>query len=96
MLLTALAFDEKHRSIWHFVKHTLPGLGVRSFCFRGNVDEAQSAIHGIRNQSPDLAGRRKWGKKASIHCLVIKSHFIRPLLLPSASFLAIDNLLSKK
>lgn len=79
-------------SIWHFVKHALPGLDVRSFCFRGNWDEAQSAIHIIRNQTPDLAGRRKWKRKASIHCLVIKSHFIRPPL----SFLAIDKLLSAK
>lgn len=83
-------------SIWHFVKHTLPGLDVRSFCFRGNKDEAQSAIHIIRNQTPDLAGRRKWKRKASIHCLVIKSHFIRLPLLHRASFLAIDKLLSTK
>ncbi len=83
-------------SIWHFVKRTLPGLDVWSFCFRGNKDEAQSAIHIIRNQTPDLAGRRKWKRKASIHCLVIKSHFIRPTLLPCTSFLAIDKLLSAK
>lgn len=83
-------------SMWHFVKRTLPGLDVRSFCFRGNEDEAQSAIHIIRNQTPDLAGRGKWKRKASIHCLVIKSHFIRPPLLPRASFLAIDKMLSAK
>lgn len=83
-------------SIWHFVKHALPGLDVRSFCFRGNYNEAQSAIHIIRNQTPDLAGRRKWKRKASIHCLVIKSHFIRPRLLPCTSFLTIDELLSAK
>lgn len=83
-------------SIWHFVKHTLPGLDVRSFCFRGNKDEAQSAIHIIRNQTPDLAGRRKWKRKANIHCLVIKSHFVRLPLLHRSSFLAIDKLLSTK
>lgn len=83
-------------SIWHFVKHTLLGLDIRSFCFRGSWDEAQSAIHIIRNQTPDLAGRGKWKRKASIHCLVIKTHFIRPPLLPRTSFLAIDKLLSAK
>lgn len=82
-------------SIWHVVKHILPGLDVRSFCFRGN-SEAQSAIHIIRNQTLELSGWRKWKRKTSIHCLVIKSHFIRPPLLPRTSYLAIDKLLSGK
>lgn len=59
-------------------------------------DEAQSAIHIIRNQTPDLAARGKWKRKDGIHCLVIKTHFIRPPLLPRTSLLAIDRLLSAK
>lgn len=62
----------------------------------GRRDEAQSAIHIIRNQTPDLAARGKWERKAGIHCLVIKTHFIRPPLLPCAPPLAIDRLLSAK
>lgn len=49
--------------MWHFVKHTLIGPDIRSFCFRGHEDEAQSAIHIIRNQTPDLAVRKKVEKE---------------------------------
>lgn len=95
---TSTALWWKAEDLYGTLSNTLsPDLTSGPFALGATrTDEAQSAIQIIRNQTPDFAVRRKWKRKASIHCLVIKSHFISPPLVPCASFPAIGRLLSAK